>query len=93
MAVYFTSSVPHGNTEEISTDRIAQYDTRISKGEGTEGQTEHVVYVPNLGEFTSTDIEELEKVFGQISGTIGIEKWKMTRPEWDRNSAGNSGTH
>ena len=94
MAVYFTSSVPHGNTEEVSTERIAQYQTRISVEEGHEGETEHVVYVPNIGEFTSLNIEELEMVFGQISGTIGVEKFKMARPTWmSQSDAGNSGSH
>lgn len=92
MAVYFTSSVPHGNTEEVSTARIAQYDTRTTEIEtdrGFEKATEHVVYVPNIGEFSSIDLDELHKVFSQITGRIGVEQWKITKAL----SSGNSGSH
>ena len=96
MAVYFTSSVPNGNTEAIPTERIAQHDYRkIAQYDyrKNDGVWDHVMYVPGVGKFTSTDIEELEKFFGQISGMIGLEKFKITRPEWNRSSAGNSGSH
>jgi hypothetical protein len=85
MSVYFTSSVPHGNTEEISIARTAQYDTRVTEDE----TTEHVIYVPNLGEFTSASLEEIHQVFRQISGTIGLELWTQQRD----TAIGNSGTH
>lgn len=93
MAVYFTSSVPHGNTEEVSIDRLPQYETRISVEEGHEGETEHVVYIRNVGEFASVNIDEIAKLFSQISGTIAVEKFIMSRPALNQRDAGNSGTH
>lgn len=101
MTVYFTSYVSHANTVEISTERLARYDTRISEADETEGQMEHAIHVPDVGEFSGTDLEEIHKVFRQISGLIGLEVWRQKRnipsesnPMFRNiNDAGNSGTH
>lgn len=83
MTVYFTSNVHHGDTISLLEGRTPEYDTRTNDA----GEIEHVISIPNVGEFDSTNLTELRNLFARIAGTIDISIWRQGQ------SRGNSGSH
>lgn len=63
MTIYFTSSVSHGCTGDVDGQPYTVAERRISEAEDTAGQTEYVLYVRGLGEFTCTDEKALHAMF------------------------------
>lgn len=67
--IWFTSAVPHGNTQDVGSDpvRTTRFELRESQDDETFGETEYVIYVRGVGEFTTTDLNEMRNLFAYLS--------------------------